>query len=174
MRELKANQPLQDIVTILHHQQKTLLGRISQKVTALQLYSVHEILKEWELSGLLVKKKARAIVTGTQGPRKGMIEVQYLQYYLQNSNQDTDDELVFYAEMPPQLLSEATGTMVIEYLSKELCNNLIGEMVFNNKKAMQEDILRCYAPPVIQEIIGEESTTVKIPALSTPQCPYQH
>lgn len=158
--ELKKEQSLQQLVTMLGAQQPLLLKQISEHVTFLQLKNMNDIIKCWEGTYALCKDDARAIVVGTQGPRKGMIEVQYLEHYFMNQS-----ELVFYVEMPGALMSLATGSMVIEYLSKEASNNRIGEMIFNNKKAMQEDILSLYAPPVIEQLKKMEQPQIT-------HCPY--
>ncbi|WED44547.1 hypothetical protein [Legionella cardiaca] len=170
LQQLQTEQSLQQLVVNLHHQQKSLLQKISQYVTAMQLHSMHAILLGWELEGVLIKAESRAAVVGTQGPRKGMIEVQYFQHYFKDT---PIDHPVFYAEMPPQLMGQATGLMIIEYLSKELCNNLVGEMVFNNKKAMQEDILHAYAAPVLEQLSRGLSKVPQDKPQAT-RCPYSY
>ncbi|CEK09283.1 protein of unknown function [Legionella hackeliae] len=168
LQELEKEQSLLELVSQLREKQTSLLQQISEKVTELQIRSLHEILKSWESLGILDRADARAVVAGTQGPRQGMIEVQYLQHYFKNQSKE-DNDLVFYAEMPPQLMSQATGTMMIEYLSKELCNSLIGGLVFNDKKSMQRDILHQYAAPVIKKITENETQNA-----SETRCPFMY
>lgn len=131
----------------------------------IQLHFLHKIIQDWAQAYSIDWKKSRIIVAGTHGPRKDMIEMQYLCKLFEHAKiKNPEDDWIYYAELLPHHLNklDIKNDLIEQFLGGMEVNKSYGKSVWGNKKAMTRDILgkKKHASLTIQNLLPKQKHTL--------------
>lgn len=125
---------------------------LMKKATDIQLKGLGQVTGCWIGKHDIDLKFTRMLIACSKGPRKKNVEIQFFESLFSHYGIHDYKEYLMCIEMLPEQLSSVCCEDLIHFYKKQKYNEIIGEILLNNKQAMNEDVLGKYAPPILENM----------------------
>jgi hypothetical protein len=138
-----------------------ILKRYGKEAASLQIKSMDDIISYWQEAHHLNIKSSRTLIIGGKRPRKGMIEMQYIQncYDEKGIPEAEENDYLIYVEATYQMEQHIQIKDLIPDIGVHIYNRRIGLLIENDKDALNKDILEEHAPHAIKELKDQKKVS---------------